>query len=346
MVLLAASLTLWSNQCLCKSVCVSDIGTTGSHSFLCLFPCSSTSSPRNERAPTHSCHWPGWPHRETESQRRPPLFPGVWGKSRALILYGFLPPFQTWEFVSLLCVWETHYASLIPYACILMDYWRLLSQTYFSHFYNSITNPTRKPTLILNATRCFFTKLAGGVLLKQSVCALMFPRRMLFCRQSLRCNLVRDYLLSVFTLKKKKGSKFAFKVAHSWFGVYVCGQMRRRGIRDYRKMRPFIYLFLVFDLFYLISFISHIDRSNKAVEPLLYFRHNLKGYIIASVCVSVTSICCYSMKFAVQFHTPERNSKFILVTSWPFPKHHHKPKLKPTFYNCSVICPVQCLLWK
>lgn len=109
------------------------------------------------------------------------------------------------------------YASLIPYACILMDYGRLLSQTFFSHFYNSITNPTRKSTLTLNTARCFFTKLAGGELLKQSACVLMFPLRMLFCRRSLQCNWVRDYLLSVF-FHQKKGSKFAFKVAHSWLG--------------------------------------------------------------------------------------------------------------------------------
>lgn len=111
------------------------------------------------------------------------------------------------------------YASLIPYACILMDYGRLLSQTFFSHFYNSITNPTRKPTLTLNAARCFFTKLAGGELLKQSVCVLMFPLRMLFCRRSPMQLGEGLSLVSVLPpKKKKKGSKFAFKVAHSWFG--------------------------------------------------------------------------------------------------------------------------------
>lgn len=105
------------------------------------------------------------------------------------------------------------YASLIPYAYILMDY-GLFPQTFFSHFYSSITNPTRKPTQVtLNTERCFFTKQAGGKLLEQSVRILVFPLRMLFCRRSLRCSSVRDYLLSLFF--HQKGSEFAFKVAHS-----------------------------------------------------------------------------------------------------------------------------------
>lgn len=131
------------------------------------------------------------------------------------MLYQCVPLFQRYKcvvFAWKFCV----YASLIPYAYILMDY-GLLSQTFFSHFYSSITNPTRKPTLTLNTERCFFTKQAGGKLLKQSVRVLMFPLRMLFCRRSLRCSSVRDYLLSVFF--HQKGSEFAFKVAHSsWFG--------------------------------------------------------------------------------------------------------------------------------
>lgn len=136
------------------------------------------------------------------------------------------------------------YASLIPYACILMDYGRLLSQTFFSHFYNSITNPTRKPTLTLNAARCFFTKLAGGELLKQSVCVLMFPRRMLFCRRSPRCNSVRDYLLSVFLLPKKKRANLHLKWHIVGLGTKR-GQMKRRGILEYRKTRAVFYLFVL-----------------------------------------------------------------------------------------------------
>lgn len=146
-----------------------------------------------------------------------------------------------------------------------MDYWRLLSQTFFSHFYNSITNPTRKPTLILNAVRCFFTKLAGGVLLKQSVCALMFPRRTFFCTRSRQCNLVRDYLLSVFSLEKKgvnlhlKWHIVGLESAH--------GQMRKRIILEYKKQDlSVIYLF---DLFCLISSISHVDGSNMTAEVIV-----------------------------------------------------------------------------
>lgn len=66
MVPLAASLTLWSNQCLWKSMSMSDVRTAKSHSFLCLLPTSCSSSPRNEGAPAYSCHRPGWPHRATE----------------------------------------------------------------------------------------------------------------------------------------------------------------------------------------------------------------------------------------------------------------------------------------
>lgn len=106
MVPLAASLTLWSNQCLCKSVCMSNIGTARFHSCLCLFPSSSTSSPRNEGAPAYSCHWPGWPHRATEGQRRPPLFPRVWGKGHGLILHRSFLLFLAYKCVSSLCVWE------------------------------------------------------------------------------------------------------------------------------------------------------------------------------------------------------------------------------------------------
>lgn len=206
MVLLAASLTLWSNQWLCKSLCMSDVGTIGSHLFLCLFPSSSTSSSRNEGAPSHSCHWPGWPHRETEGQWRPPLFPGVWGKSHAHILHWCPPVFQAYKFVSLLCVWdEVLYLCLFDPICmysngLLKTSFTDILQTFLQLYYQS----HQETTLILNAARCFFTKLAGGVLLKQSVCALMFPRRMLFCRRSLRCNLVRDYLLSVFSFKKRE----------------------------------------------------------------------------------------------------------------------------------------------
>lgn len=135
-------------------------------------------------------------------------------------------------------------ATLIPYTCILMDYGRLLSQSFFSHFYNSITNPTRKPTLTLNAARCFFTKLAGGELLKQSGCVLMFPLRMLFCRRSLRWNLVRDYLLSVFFLPPKKGANLHLKWHVVGLGTKR-GQMKRRRILEYRKTRAVFYLFVL-----------------------------------------------------------------------------------------------------
>lgn len=88
------TLTLWSNQCLCKLLCLSCVGTARSHSFLCLF------SPRNEGAPAHSCRWPGWPHRATKGQRRPPLFPGVWSKSFYCISVS-LSLFQAYKCVSL-----------------------------------------------------------------------------------------------------------------------------------------------------------------------------------------------------------------------------------------------------
>lgn len=44
MVPLAASLTLWSNQCLWKSMSMSDVRTAKSHTILCLLPTSCSSS--------------------------------------------------------------------------------------------------------------------------------------------------------------------------------------------------------------------------------------------------------------------------------------------------------------
>lgn len=211
---LVASLTLWSSQCLCHSMFASDVKTAKSHSFP--INSSSTPPPRNEGAPTHSCHWPGWPHRATESQRRPTLFSGVWGNSLAASLCPYDIICHDINVLSVVLKWNfCVYSPMIPYACILKDY-----EAFFHRFllslYTTITNPYRKPEFTLNTARCFFTKQAGGKLFKQSLRVLMVPSRILFCRRSLLCNSVRDYLLSVFL--HQKGSEFAFKVAHcSWF---------------------------------------------------------------------------------------------------------------------------------
>lgn len=83
MVPLAASLTLWSNQCLCSSVWTSHTKKSKFSPFsLCLVLFSFC--PRNEGAPTHHCCQPVGSHRATEGQWRPSLFAGVWGKSLAL----------------------------------------------------------------------------------------------------------------------------------------------------------------------------------------------------------------------------------------------------------------------
>lgn len=85
---------------------------------------------------------------------------------------------------------------------------------FFSHFYTTITIPPGNQQL--HSILHFFSKQAGGKFLKQSVCLDVSPKNVI-CRRSLQCNSVRDYLLSVFF--HQKGSKFAFKVAHSsWFG--------------------------------------------------------------------------------------------------------------------------------
>lgn len=185
------------------------------------------SSPRNEGAPPHSRRWPGWPHRATQGQWRPPLFPGVRGKSSALTLYQTFSLLQAWKCVSLLSGGK--FFSLIPYACILIDYGSLLTRTFLSHFYNSITNLTRKATLTLNAVRCLFTKLIGGKLLKQSVCVLMFSWGMLFYRQP-RWEIISSL---VFFLTKTKANLHL-----KWHIVRLGteqGQMKWRGILECRK---------------------------------------------------------------------------------------------------------------
>lgn len=119
--------------------------------------------------------------------------------------------------------------SLIPYACILIDYGSLLTRTFLSHFYNSITNLTRKATLTLNAVRCLFTKLVGGKLLKQSVCVLMFSWGMLFYRQP-RWEIISSL---VFFLTKTKANLHL-----KWHIVRLGteqGQMKWRGILECRK---------------------------------------------------------------------------------------------------------------
>lgn len=86
------------------------------------------------------------------------------------------------------------------------------------HFYNSITNPTRKLTLTKNAARCFLTKLAGGELLKQSVCVLMFPPKNVILQAASPLQLGEGLSLVSVLTREKKGSTFTFKVAHSGFG--------------------------------------------------------------------------------------------------------------------------------
>lgn len=148
----------------------------------------------------------------------------------------------------------------------------------------------------------------------------------------------------------------------------ICGQMKKRSICEYSKVRLVFYLFPLFDLFYLISCVPHMDGSDKAVGTIVLLSPQPKR-LHNCLCLRVCdSICFYRIKFAVQFHTPERHSKFVLVTSRPFPKHHHKAKLKPTFYtvllsalssvycenniylkalrNCSIIYPAVLPAWK
>lgn len=201
-----------------------------------------------------------------------------------------------------------------------MDYGRLLSQTFFSHFYNSITNPTRKSTLTLNTRRCFFTKLAGGELLKQSVCVLMFPLRMLFCSRSLGCNSVRDYLLSVFFLHKKRGVNLHLKWHIVGLGTER-GQMNTRGFLEYREKQglPFIYLFWLFDLFRLIS-----TGSNEPVGLIvdLFFLVVLKPSAKISLgsffCVSLWPACVDTAWYS-RFLT-ETNNKMYFGDLATFPR--------------------------
>lgn len=125
-----------------------------------------------------------------------------------------------------------------------MDYERLLSQKCFSHFYNSITNPTRKLTLTMNAARCFLTKLAGGELLKQSVCVLMFPPKNVILQAVSPLQLGEGLSLVSVLTREKKGAHLHLKWHIVGLGTKQ-GQVKRKGILEYRKTRAVFYLFVL-----------------------------------------------------------------------------------------------------
>lgn len=93
------------------------------NSLLFFAPSTSSSSPRNEGAPTHSCHWPGWPHRATEGQWWLAVFPGIWGKRRTLKQHRSTPLFlNNVDVMSAMFACNFHVYAFDPYKCILMDY--------------------------------------------------------------------------------------------------------------------------------------------------------------------------------------------------------------------------------
>lgn len=138
----------------------------------------------------------------------------------------------------------------------------------------------RKPTVTFNfAFLFFFYKQAGGKFLKQSECLDVSSKNVY--RRSLRCNSVRDYLLSVFF--HQKGSKFAFKVAHSsGYGDKLRPEEEGR-LLWIQKCKAVFYLFWFFDLF---------------LSNLLYYSHWWTQQACWNVLVFVFSFFFFFPNFA------------------------------------------------
>lgn len=126
---------------------------------------------------------------------------------------------------------------------------------FFSHFFTLLL-PFPQETNSYIQFCSFFYKQAGGRFLKQSVCLDVSPKNVI-CRRSLRCNSVRDYLLSVSSTKR--GANLHLKW-HIVVGLGTNrGQKKRGGFFEYRNTRA------VFSLFVLIL--------RSVLSNQLYYSH-------------------------------------------------------------------------
>lgn len=155
-----------------------------------------------------------------------------------------------------------------------MDYESLFSHKFLQSFLHYYYHSPRKATVTFNSAG-FFYKQAGGRILKQSVCLDVSPKNVI-CRRSLRCNSVRDYLLSVSSTKR--GANLHLKW-HIVVGLGTNRGQKRGGFFEYRNTRA------VFSLFVLIL--------RSVLSNQLYYSHwwtqqgcwNVLGFFSVSFCI-------------------------------------------------------------
>lgn len=150
--------------------------------------------------------------------------------------------------------------------------------------------------------RYFFTKLAGGESLQQSVCVLLFPRGMLFCRRSLQCNSVEGLsLVSVPSHEEKKKIKAA-NLHLKWYIVGLWskrGQIKRRGFLECRETQFVFYLFALIVGSVWDNQHSSIDGSNKDVEMIVdVCFYASPDYVLACLTMLLQSIYYCVMIFS------------------------------------------------